>query len=335
MGLADERAAQAREACRPRVVVIGDAFVDEYVYADRVRLNPEAPTLCVTTGKRPASRADGGAANVWHNVWEMLRGVAQVDGIMPQPQREWPVKRRYVVDGAVVFRADENDRCNPIDPERVRRACAGATAIVVADYGKGAVTDQVWRAVADAGVPVFAHTKDDPNYICVPREALARFTWFVNSYEFAAHWQSYGDLGDSTSAVVVTRGIDGAGHNSNDERRSVPAFPANVVDVCGAGDSFMAAYVAAWVRGERDVERLLRAGCAAGAAAVERFGTSVVSWDDVMLRLLPKRAAEIERAAFQAFGMGFTTNEPKYATREEYDAQDGVDWDEVFDEVLL
>lgn len=280
--LADERERQVRTCATalPHVAVIGDAFVDEYVYADRVRLNPEAPTLCVTEGQRET--ANGGGANVSNNVAAMLDGVAIVQPVFPDVP--WPVKRRYVVDGRIVFRADENDVCEPLPLDIVRHACEGAKCVVVADYGKGAVTDDVWRVVAGAGVPVFAHTKGSP-LDCRPDART--WTFFVNEdeYDREPEWCEWHAV--ISGALVTTYGAEGADVCDLKIRTTplrVPAFPAKVVDVCGAGDSFMAAYVATWVRGERDAVALLSAGCAAGAAAVEQFGTSVVTWADVLGR---------------------------------------------------
>ena len=53
-----------------------------------------------------------------------------------------------------------------------------------------------------------------------------------------------------------------------DEPVHLPAVPATVVDVTGAGDAMLAAWVAAWLRGADPVEAA-RDGHRAAAATIE------------------------------------------------------------------
>lgn len=72
-------------------------------------------------------------------------------------------------------------------------------------------------------------------------------------------------------AIAWTDGSAGAHWADGDGRWSVPAPPADVVDATGAGDAFDAGLLAAWLAGAGPADAL-RAGCAAGAAAVSRRG---------------------------------------------------------------
>ena len=53
----------------------------------------------------------------------------------------------------------------------------------------------------------------------------------------------------------------------------IPAYPARTADTTGAGDSFVAGFLSAFVRGE-DLLSCARFGCAAGSCAVEAVGAT-------------------------------------------------------------
>lgn len=72
--------------------------------------------------------------------------------------------------------------------------------------------------------------------------------------------------------VVLKRGALGATVGRRGcEAMSAPGRQVEVVDTTGAGDAFLAAYIAAWLRGEPDAE-CLESGIEAGAEAVTRVG---------------------------------------------------------------
>jgi len=66
------------------------------------------------------------------------------------------------------------------------------------------------------------------------------------------------------------------------ERFAIPAFPVTPIDTTGAGDSFNAGYIYAYLAGQREREAL-RFACACGALATTRVGgaSSVPSLQDV------------------------------------------------------
>ena len=74
---------------------------------------------------------------------------------------------------------------------------------------------------------------------------------------------------DRFSAVVVTAGVNGAYAYTADRVLYQPPFKVVPTDCIGAGDSFLAFFVATWL-GYAKLEDCLRGGAAAGALAVTR-----------------------------------------------------------------
>jgi len=71
--------------------------------------------------------------------------------------------------------------------------------------------------------------------------------------------------------VVIKRGAAGCEAWQGEKRWRVAAPPAKALDATGAGDAFVAAFLAAWLRGEK-MEASLRRAVAAGAAATQVVG---------------------------------------------------------------
>ena len=71
--------------------------------------------------------------------------------------------------------------------------------------------------------------------------------------------------------VVMTRGADGALLVSADDAVDQPGIPTTVVDTVGAGDSFIAAFVTRFLRGET-YETILRKACEVASAVCSQSG---------------------------------------------------------------
>ena len=80
--------------------------------------------------------------------------------------------------------------------------------------------------------------------------------------------------------IVITHGRDGAIEHNRDGQLTQPIFPASAVDSTGAGDSFLAGYLAgyAW---ERTSEESLRMGAQWAASAVETHSSIPPNWKSV------------------------------------------------------
>jgi D-beta-D-heptose 7-phosphate kinase/D-beta-D-heptose 1-phosphate adenosyltransferase len=165
-----------------RILVIGDLMLDEFIWGKVSRISPEAPVPVVNvTGE---SYYPGGAANVARNVREFTPGAAVMGIVGDDPagqrllglledagidtsavQRDHAffttLKTRIVARNQQVVRVDR-ERKGALPAERTERAMrlldgaiGGADAIVVADYGKGFLTqplaDYICRTTREHG----------------------------------------------------------------------------------------------------------------------------------------------------------------------------------------
>ena len=160
---------------RARVLVVGDAMLDRYIFGRVLRMSPEAPVPVLTM----ASELDepGGAGNVVHNLCALGAATAFVSvvgddaagaeltgliggqkGVEPwllvQGGRITTVKTRYIAEGSrhggqQLLRTDREDT-KPIHPKlserlvRIARDAMAATSVVVlSDYRKGVLAGDV------------------------------------------------------------------------------------------------------------------------------------------------------------------------------------------------
>ncbi|MFC4020953.1 D-glycero-beta-D-manno-heptose 1-phosphate adenylyltransferase [Micromonospora sp. GCM10011542] len=156
------------------VLIIGDAMLDEWRFADSDRLCREAPAPILTLRRRIS--AAGGAANTAVNVaalggravlvapvgadvagdelHDCLDRAGVWDRTVNQPGRPTPVKRRMLAGNQILLREDSGGPDDPLDVDGVARlltaldcateelrAAAGGEAptLVVCDYGLGAL----------------------------------------------------------------------------------------------------------------------------------------------------------------------------------------------------
>jgi rfaE bifunctional protein kinase chain/domain/rfaE bifunctional protein nucleotidyltransferase chain/domain len=173
-GLAPALAALVRAFPRGRVLVVGDAVLDEWIEGVPRAVAREAPVPTLDVHRRRA--VPGGAANTAANVAALggraqllavlgedaagaqLAGALEAAGVdtwlcLTHPRRSTRAKRRVVADRHVVARFDEGD-VHPVDEatdaalaRRLRAAARQADVMLVADYDGGTLAGPATRRV--------------------------------------------------------------------------------------------------------------------------------------------------------------------------------------------
>jgi sugar/nucleoside kinase (ribokinase family) len=127
---------------------------------------------------------------------------------------------------------------------------------VVSDYNKGTVTYELIEELIRTKLPVFIDTK---------KTDLARMqgAWVkINELE-------YSKIKTECTGIIVTQGSKGARAVHHDLSFSAPQV--EVTDVTGAGDTFLAALVVAWLDAKQ-LDTAIQFAIKAASVTVQHFG---------------------------------------------------------------
>jgi bifunctional ADP-heptose synthase (sugar kinase/adenylyltransferase) len=240
---------------RFKILLIGDSCLDEYHYGTCDRLSPEAPVPVLQINRKTTK--PGMAANVYEN----LRAFnCDVDF---KTNTETIVKTRYIDSrsGQHLLRVDNDVAVRPfahvLDLESYH-------AVVISDYNKGFVDYDVIESLR-------RHFKG-PMFVDTKKTDLARLEGCyvkINSLENSL-------AKTLPSELIVTLGKHGARYKDI----IYPAPGVEMFDVCGAGDTFLAALVVEFLNTDNIVDAIVFANQAA-SIAVQHSGVYVLNNFDI------------------------------------------------------
>jgi D-beta-D-heptose 7-phosphate kinase/D-beta-D-heptose 1-phosphate adenosyltransferase len=241
-----------------KILLIGDDCNDVYTYGYVKRISPEAPVPVFEP--HYTIRRDGMAGNVRENLQALG---CDVDFLRGKPSE----KNRLIDERTKqqLLRVDRDVESDPIIFETV--IPPGYDAIVISDYNKGTVTyELIEELVREVTVPIFVDTK---------KTDLARLSGCyvkINALE-KSRATSFPD----PEHLIVTHGSDGAEWNGW-------VFPAEIVgdvtDVCGAGDTFLAALVYKFLE-TKHMPDAIKFANKASAITVQHIGVYAPRLDEI------------------------------------------------------
>jgi D-glycero-beta-D-manno-heptose-7-phosphate kinase len=300
-----------------RIAVVGDLMLDEYVWGDVHRISPEAPVPVVRVRKR--THIPGGAANAAAGIVALGAGAQLVgvvgddeagrmllasldacgigrEGVIASNGRATTTKTRVIAQNQQVVRTDVEELEPPdsrVDEElaaAVAKAADGASALVVSDYGKGAVSSRVAEAaIASSGGGAVVVDPKGGNYS--KYRGATVITPNVHELELATrvhitHDETLAEAAallraqlDGT-ALLVTRGADGMSLFGDGKRVDIPADAHSVYDVTGAGDTVVAVLATALGAGA-ELEDAARLANRAAGIVVGKVGTATVELSEL------------------------------------------------------
>jgi D-beta-D-heptose 7-phosphate kinase/D-beta-D-heptose 1-phosphate adenosyltransferase len=313
-----------------RMLVVGDVMLDRYLIGDVARISPEAPVPVVRLARESVSV--GGAGNVALNLaglgvhadvagWtgddeagarlRELLGLAgvRVQGIEVIRGRPTTTKTRVLSGQQQLVRIDDEESAPRQTVERrvwddrvLELLDDGYDALVLSDYAKGVLSDDLCRRLIkrgrERGIPVLVDPKglDYGKYVgattITPNETELAATTQVSAsdpfelIESAARLRHLLDL----DFVTLTRGEAGISLIEESGTRHVPARAREVFDVSGAGDTAIATLAAGIATGLDAHDAAVLANLAAGII-VGKSGTVPIRQDQLLNALGPAEDA--------------------------------------------
>ena len=179
-----------RSFSEKHILVLGDVMLDRFVWGNVERISPESPVPVVEVTHEDFY--PGGAANVARNLLPFCGKVSVIgvvgpgadgqklceilaekgvdhSGILVSSDRQTTVKTRVIARSQQVVRIDREDR-HPVTDEIRQRALDylrdhidGLDAIILQDYGKGFITQELVDGVAEITAGTNLTITVDPN----------------------------------------------------------------------------------------------------------------------------------------------------------------------------
>lgn len=296
-----------------RVMVIGDAMLDRYLFGNVDRISPEAPVPVVRV-VREEERL-GGAANVAMNVAGLgarsslltvlgqdeaghrLRTLMEKAGVLPMAEHDaslrTTVKQRVIGRSQQLIRLDfENQPAGELLLRMLgafEQALPSQDAILFSDYGKGGLTHlpQMIQQSRERGKVVLVDPKgndyDRYSGASVITPNLAELAQVVGP------WRDEATLVERAhalrqrlqiDALVLTRAEEGMSLFDADGHLHVPTVAREVFDVTGAGDTVIATLACMLAIG-MDLRQAIPIANRAGGIVVGKFGTAALTYEEL------------------------------------------------------
>ena len=309
---------------RTRLLVVGDAILDEFLWGSVSRISPEAPVPVVLVNRD--SYMPGGAANVANNLRalggrvaiagvtgrdeagqrlrrELRKRGVHVEGLVTDVTRPTSLKTRVVAHSQQVVRIDKEDATvlsRPVRDRLIRwmtRQLPRVDGVIIEDYGKGVIGPEVLEAIVPRARKLKRVVTVDPKE--------GHFAYYAGVTAITPNRQEAGmavgvavtdrrslhEAGTrllarlSCHAVLVTLGEEGM--CLFESRRApvhIPTVAQEVFDVAGAGDTVIAAFTLALAAGA-DLESAAHLANFAAGIVVGKVGVAVVTPQELVHRI--------------------------------------------------
>ena len=293
-----------------KVLIVGDAMIDAYMWGEFNRMSPEAPVPVVEV-KKHENRL-GGAANVALNLQSlganpllcsvigndnksnlfkelMNNSCLSLKGILTNSDRRTTLKTRVIADNKHQVRIDEEDT-HPINIEDqflklINKLIIDVDVVILQDYNKGVLTPKVITEIIKV-----ANTKNIPTIVDPKKDnfnAYKNCSMFKpNLLEIKAGMNvKFNEYNENeikkvtkklrenlnTKAVLLTLSAKGLCINNKEKFIYTDVFKRNIIDVSGAGDTVISV-ASLCLAANISFNQLAKLSCLAGGIVCEKVG---------------------------------------------------------------
>lgn len=297
-----------------KALILGDIFLDEYLFGDCTRISPEAPVPILNIDHTKTKLSLGGAGNTAANFaslggevllmcrvgqgndYNQILAICEAAKVNLKAMCEGTTtkKTRLVAQRQQLLRIDKEViaplslSCQAATMRALGQHIEKVDVVILSDYAKGFLTEEMVSQILDLcienEIPVIVDTKPDniswyhgADYI-TPNLKEAQ-----GMYKGA---MGIDDLGEALcenfqTNVLMTLGPDGMAYfGQNGERIRVPTMAREVFDVAGAGDTAVAAFAFA-IASKMPIKEAIEFANKAAGVVVGKQGTSTVTQEEI------------------------------------------------------
>jgi bifunctional ADP-heptose synthase (sugar kinase/adenylyltransferase) len=248
-----------------RVLLIGEQCDDIFIYGDTPRLSPEGPAP-VFIPKREVYNGGMGM--------NVMKNLMALDIDVDFEHQQSPItKTRHIHESSntLLLRIDEEKNIDNIGDRLPKLDFWDYPMVVVSDYNKGFLTEE------DIAYIAYKH----PNTICDTKKKLGEWckdlrfiklnrTEFENNKEFIEEndW--------ILEKLIITLDKDGCMYNGT----TYPTEQVEIMDISGAGDTFVAGFVKMFLDTE-DVPQSIQFANRCSAQVVQKRGVTTIDYENL------------------------------------------------------
>lgn len=294
------------------VVVIGDIMLDIFRYGNASRINPEAPTLLLSSEKEEFHL--GGAGNVASNV-KSLGGRVSIFSFLGDDEYGETIRKllegaeiRYFFNksplttskeriignsGGVlhqIVRFDKEDKSPKFFSkdikDKILDEITRADIVIISDYAKGAITSDLMDHLKKFSDKIVVDPKQkleiyNRPFVITPNEKEALELTGAGDYCDAGKilLEKFG------TNILITRGAHGMSLFSKEDLFEIPTYAQEVYDVLGAGDTVISALALSLAASKKDLKISAEIANRAAGIAVRKRGTYSVTKEDIIHEL--------------------------------------------------
>jgi len=303
-----------------KVLIVGDAMIDAYMWGEINRMSPEAAVPVVEV-KKHENRL-GGAANVALNLKALgatpilcslvgtgNRGVLfkklmkesnlSTAGILANSKRKTTIKTRVIAEKKHQLRIDEEENHPIIQAKEFLKLTeslmANIDVIILQDYNKGILTSEVIESVISAankkGIPTIVDPKKQ-NFNSYKNCTIFKpnLIEIKNGLNIDFNADKVNEIKKATSklreklnadGILLTLSERGICVISKENFTHTPAFKRNIIDVSGAGDTVVSV-ASLCLASKMDYTQLSILSNLAGGIVCEEVGVVPINKDKLL-----------------------------------------------------